>query len=300
MLAIFSPESIFGGMSVNQEVRNNTKELLKGAPGNIPQPFGLDTYEEVQAFLKELKPLQYVALARVISPIVARVTAHTIERVENFDELYSQMYNLFSEAIEKEKGSDAYEEAAQYPRIIGVLDPSRYGDLEPQLWGGVGTATSTMLGVLERLPDILAHHKPERVLDTETLENVARNSGRLIWRHAMMSTDQMMAVRDIMPYNWFEEEDKDLFGERLDEFVVMSDSDGNIQSVDFEDLGSLVLPKGFVHRGDNPLEHDTLLKDFVLHDRPIIGCPITLLSASMKQLWQWNVDAVVQSHLWEN
>lgn len=295
-------------MLINPEMRRQAKQLLRddtevGLANVAPE---IPSDKRVQEFLKEIKPYQYAAHARVIDPLIERVVATPLAltggRARNFGNLRAEAQFAFLEHIVylEDSENEAFIEAAEYTRMIGQLVPGTHTDLAMQLHAGAGSAASTMMNLLEDLPDIIEFHSPYADLSIKELARIAQNSGRLAWRMAGMTSDQMVAIRESSPLTDEIPEDATIdAAEKMKCFKIVHNSDGTINSVDFEDLDNLPVFAGFKYRDFDRISEGTPLKDINFHDIGAVGCPITLLQGRMTQLWQWHLQAVVDNHLWE-
>lgn len=296
-------------MLINPEMRRQAKQLvpddieisLASVSPEIPQD------GEIQEFLKEIKPYQYAAHARVIDPLIERVVAIPLTltggRPRNFGNLRAEAQFAFWEHILhlENSGNEAFIEAAEYTRMVGqFVVPGTHTDLAMQLHAGAGSAASTMMNLLEDLPGIIEFHEPSADLSIKELSRIAQNSGRLAWRMAGMTSDQMVAIREASPLTDEIPEDATIdIADKMKCFKLIHNPDGTIHSIDFEDLENLPISAGFEYRDFDPISEETSLKDINFHDIGAVGCPITLLQGRMTQLWQWQLQAVVDNRLWE-
>lgn len=306
MLDKTGQKSIIIVMLVNPELRKKAQRLVRENTEvslvNVAPEHPSD--EEIQEFLKEIKPYQYAAHARVIDPLIERVVAIPLTlkdgRSHNFGNLRAEaQFAFWGHILHLENsGNEAFIEAAEYTSMIGKLNGT-YTDLAMQLHAGAGSAASTMMNLLEDMPGIIEFHEPSADLSTKELSRIAQNSGRLAWRMAGMTSDQMVAIREASPLTDEIPEDATIdIADKMKCFKLIHNPDGTIHSIDFEDLENLPISAGFEYRDFDPISEATSLKDIDFHNIGAVGCPITLLQGRMTQLWQWQLQAVVDNRLW--
>lgn len=291
-------------MFVDPEKRRKTKQLLaEGADVGIPK-VDIDrlTPEEAQEFLDKIKPLQYVALARVIDPMIRAVVNEPliVDKVPaTFDDVYKAATDRFNDAISGLRDTDEYREADEYPKIISEINPYRHAELFTQLMGGAGTASHTMLGLLRDMPEIIEHHDGLGDLTVDGMTRIAKNSKRLAWNNATMSSQKLAALQYAVFLDLWTDEGYGVGRtEKLDSYHVVRDDDGKVHSISYSDLPEVVVPKDYRYREEGPLRQDTPLKDINDGSSVIIGCPITLVKGCMEDLWEWYAEAVRQNGCW--
>lgn len=298
-------------MLVNREARHHAKKLLRtGAEIALPQERPpLEDTEAIQAFLEEIRPFQYVALAGAINEMLKYALAtplvetlplldneadqYGFKRKDKFSKLFRASQAHLTTSIDMTKHTNAYQEAAEYPRLIGRLDPTRFIDLDLQLMAGASTAGNRLLEILKYFPAIINHVAPGADISWEDQLTVARQSTRLPWRRAAMSVDHMMALDEVLfqaskqdGSPWYEEGEPD-----VKDFKAVWRAD-KLHSIDFIDIDGILIPKGYTPRLSDPLPQDTLLENVPSRHPKTIGCPITLLGKRMEELWYWYIDGV--------
>lgn len=296
-------------MLVDPEMRGIAKKFFKQEVDvSLPEQFDVGTLsdDEIKEFFRKIKPVQYVAMARVIDPLVEIVTSTPlVPKTPNFKGLYNESQDCFSDAINEVEGSTVFQEAAEYPKMFAKLDPNKHMRLHNQLEGGAGTAANTMLGLMQELPGIIAHLAPGENLSIQDLHGIIKRSKRLAWRNAMMIPDRMSALQDTLFLDhWIDDEpnvimhhfETNRIEQHASEYSLVRNGDGSIHSVDYVDVDNIMIPEGYEHRGPyaSP-EEDTPLKDLDFSGREAIGCPITLLKGRMEDLWFWYAEAVRQN-----
>lgn len=301
-------------MLIDRAARAESLDYLEGPEDNLALPVFSSLPSEPDAiatFLDELKPRRYAALASVINVQLAVVqatplTEYYTEGTASYpDDPYRRLrgYALaaFWASIEEIKDTPEYQRAAEYPRLIGQLDPSRAIDLQTQLSSGSETATSSMLTHARHIPAMLRHHAPRTQLATNETAAVAKRSTGLPWRMAMMCINQMMAAKsavsrsEAMYESWAGSE------VRLDpERFKLQWINGRPYSLDFDGLKDAELPEGYTPQKDiPPLSKPTPISEIECSDTRTIGCPITLKPELVNGVWGWLIDGIDQREMWE-
>ncbi|MDO8336124.1 MAG: hypothetical protein Q7T74_05095 [Candidatus Saccharibacteria bacterium] len=291
-------------MFVDQEKRRKTKQMfVDGVDVRTPKvEISRLTPEDAKEFLDKIKPLQYVALARVIDPLIEAVVSEPLVLKRGsgtFFELHKAATDRFTDAIVALRDTDEYIEAEEYPKMIGEINPQKHSELFTQLQGGAWTATNTMLGLLKDIPAIIEHHAGSLDLTTDDMAKIASNSKRLAWNNATMSGPRLMALQHAVFLDYWTDK---AYGEdnieKVENYQLTRSADGAIQSVSYKDLSEIVVPKGYRGRDEGPLKQDIALKDVKDTMGVTIGCPVTLVKGRMEDLWEWYTEAIRQSGCW--
>jgi hypothetical protein len=261
------------------------------------------TEEEITAVLDELKPKQYTQLATVIAmllddmlqlppPAKRRPIDTPYKTSDPWDHLKSDISDRTFEGIMNICLTPEYTETAETTRFIGTLNPGRHHDLALQLHAGMMTATISMLSVLRNLPDMIALHAsaPQDI----DLERTARQSMGIPMRYAMTCVSRMMAARRVVALD----EDEKILDPNRFELRMHNDNTASLRFVEF---AGIEVPAGYKERYAQPgLSEATTVGELACHSSVIIGCPITLLKGRMQELWNWQIDLVLQRDIWHS
>jgi hypothetical protein len=300
-------------MSISIEARRESiaylhseEELTLGA-GQLAIAASADIV--VEDYLDALKPLHYAALAKVINHLVEEISVvglvdvhsrYSNEFDDPFNKLRSDAFGVFRRCHRAIATTPAYEQAGEYPRVIGKLDSNRFIDLGSQLLAGWSTATSFMLTTLANFPAIIDTFSQEATYSKTELVQIARRSVGLSWQMAMLCVNQLMAAREVLgdelPHTPWSVEQTVFEVSHLEATY----KEGRVFSVKFKDLENMEIPAGFSpHESVPEITERTLLKDIPCNQARTIGCPITLLPGQLNKLWNWFIDALDQRDAWE-
>jgi hypothetical protein len=263
----------------------------------------------VAVLLDELKPRRYAALALVTNVLLDRVQAtplaehyadgHSYYPSDPYRRMRGYALSAFEVAIEEIEDTPEYQQAAEYPRLIGGLDPDH---LKTQLASGSQTATNSMLTLLRQVPALLHHHAPDSQFSSDEISTIARKSVGMPWRMAMMCVNQLMATKAVLTkgdaayQSWAGTEP------RLDpRHFKLKWRGGEPFALDFDNVSGIELPEGFhSDRDTKPLSTPSRIADIQCHrEASTIGCPVTLLPLRVNGLWEWFIEGIDQRNMWE-
>lgn len=294
-----------------QTPRAKSKELLKTK--EYPATPIIDpgwSHEEREAALEAIKPLHYARLAEVIdlvftdmkkkkanNPPTGFVKAkYTPDNPTPWQQLRSDSIASVHESIKAVDSSPQFRETAAINRFIGTLDPNRFINLEMQLIAGMDTAASSMLTILQNIPDIIAHHDSEYIGQEAA---IARNSIVLPMRLAMTCVDRMMAAQTALAGNEQHKSWANFDRELISNHFKLQPQKDGLPRLTYENFSGLIIPKGYEKGPDHkPIARATKIGELACYQATIIGCPFTLLAGRMEELWNWYIDVVESQALW--
>ena len=303
-------------MFVNRETRRHAMEVQANGceHANLVDPSQLSK-EEAEAYIHEVKPEQYAALAVIMDDLVDKVlsvdlasyqldlqeniTRWWYDTAEPLDRLRGEMLGIFRDSIEQLSSTDKFKRAAQYTEIIGTLDKRRFNDLSDHLFAGADTAATNMTAYLKEIPNILSAHGLQVEDIAQDLPDIARRSVNLPWTIAMMSASQMAAARHLSGggISYGHGRHKDKVNHQLFEVVY---KDGRPFSVKYLDLAEERLFESYAPYWEITDSSVGLkFKDVEPSRAETIGCPITILPGKVTRLWNWLIDAAEQRNAFE-
>lgn len=294
-------------MYINRETRRQALDLQANGCEHAYLVSSLQlTKEEAKAYINEVKPEQYAALAVIMDDVIDEVlkvdlASYQLELKENlskwwyaqakpFDKLRAGVLSIFRDSIDSLSATSKFQRAAQYTEVVGRLDKRRFNDLSDHLFAGADTAATNMTALLSELPNILTAHGTLPEDFGPDLPDIARRSVNLPWTLAMMSASQMAAARHLSggEISYGHGRHKDKVNHQLFEVVY---KDGRPFSVKYKDLAEEKLFESYAPYWDITDQSIGLkFKDVEPSRAETIGCPITMLPGKMTELWNWVID----------
>lgn len=258
------------------------------------------------------KPEQYAGLALVINDLIDAsiinsqlndhtnllVNPHNQKRdLSGYQRLLGDATYTLQQAMPVAQATEIYQRTERTTRLIGTANPARYDSLTWQLYGGISTALTTSIVLLKELPRITEFHTGQTNVE---FSNIAHSSAGLPWSLAMMSVDQLLTFQELAGSN----KSADTWGDpgyRLQpDLFTVAVKNGQPVNIKFTDIFNIGIPKGFSpHSAVPATKYEMKLGQLANSlDETVVGCPITLLSKRIHQLWFWMIDAVEDRQLW--
>ncbi len=266
----------------------------------LPRP---DTDEAVK-FLNETKPERYAHIAPALGLLLKRTFSMRPERDENgllptdiartawdseLSQLKGQYRRTFRTDINELRDTPPFQRAHQCIVLTGYLDSDEFIDGPMVMNAGVGTALNTNFLLLDLLPQVIKFYSPFE--SAENYKQIALNSAGLSYTLSRRSLPSLKAVESILVSRGSSK------GYDATTFKPIHKK-GRLVALKFRDLEQEVVPAGF-----QPYEHFPI----PLQDTPVeklevkyntVGCPVSYLNGSLKELWRWMVSTYDQRKLW--
>jgi hypothetical protein len=260
---------------------------------NFPSPESQEARDLARAF----KPPRFAVIAESIDLMLEA----TFEKRQEKDEIGSLDYlykpedkwnkiekhfrDYFLAGIESIEQTEPFAYLDRVNKLMRYLDENSYITASTQIRRGTNTARKTNVSILQLIPGLIEHHSPETPRDQ--WGKIAKNSSNLSYSLSRRSVESMVAGREVAVENPDPTKFKPIF------------NDEKLVSFKFNHLDSQVVPIGYTPlKYLTPLDSPTTVGEIASTTRTVIGCPITLLSGRLRQLWEWMAETVDESGVW--
>jgi len=260
----------------------------QGLTNAYPEPGS----EAAKALFLEAKPLRFAYLARAIKVVFDEALSTDgqdspfelpAEEIKNTPHPWrAAKHNMergFDRAISRAATHDDYINAEQITDTLGDLHPARYTTLKTQLTIGARTACGATTVTLMNIPRLAEHYAPET--PPERMREIATQSSGIVYELMRRSVNSLMVAREAITVAGYWDDWAEYNPEHFRPLFVGGQLH-SLRPIGIEDI---------VHDGQK-------VSDSTDPEAPAIGCPLTLLHGSYKQLWSRAAEAVDAADLW--